>query len=325
MTVNSILYDDIPDAPLPGGKRVLGIGVYDGVHQGHQAVIRHVLDEARTRGLRSMLLTFDRLPEELLRPEVAPKRLMSLPEKLDALAALGPEEILVAHVKPELLGQTPEEFAEKTLCGKIRPRLVVVGEDFRYGKGGKGNAETLAADGERWGYEVRVVPHLRTGEEKVSSTRIRSLLAEGQVEAAAQLLTRPYRLNGRVVSGNRLGRTLGYPTANLEIAPTRMIPGNGIYACRAVGENFARDAAVSIGVRPTVGPDLIPTVEAFLLDFEGDIYGQELELEFIARLRDEAKFPSLDALKDQMSKDVIQARTILSPSDCSIADRGCPD
>ncbi len=307
------IYDDIPSSLLPGDPRVLGIGVYDGVHEGHQAVIRRVLEEAERRQARSMLLTFDRLPEELLRPEQAPKRLMSLHEKLDALSALRPDEILVAHVKPELMGQEAEQFVRETLCALLHPRAVVVGEDFRFGKGGKGDADTLLRVGRECGFGVTTVPHLHQDGEKVSSTRIRSLLSEGDVEGAARLLTRPYRLGGRIVKGKQLGRTLGYPTANLEVSPNRLVPGYGIYACRAFGDDFARDAAVSIGVRPTVAPGLPPSVEAFLLDFDGDLYGREVSLEFIARLREEMKFESLDALKAQMARDVGLTRELLSP------------
>lgn len=306
-----ILYDDIPAHPLPGDGRVLGIGVFDGVHRGHQEVIRRVLEEARRHSVRSLLLTFDRLPEELLRPEIAPKRLMGLQEKIDVLSALGPDEIMVAHVKPELLGQEASEFVRSVIGEKLHPRGVIVGEDFRYGRGGKGNVETLRADATTLGFEVMTVPPVHHEGDKVSSTRIRALLAEGRVEAAADLLTRPYRLSGRVVDGQKLGRVLGYPTANLEIPPAHLIPAKGIYACRAMGDDFARDAAVSIGVRPTVGEDLTLTVEAFLLEFEGDLYGQALRLEFIARIREEQRFPSLEALKEQMSRDVEVAWQIL--------------
>jgi riboflavin kinase/FMN adenylyltransferase len=305
------IYDDIPDAPLPGAGRVLGIGVFDGVHLGHQAVIRRVLEEARRHSSRSMLLTFDRLPEELLRPEVAPKRLMSLQEKLNVLSALGPDEILIAHVKPELLGQTPQQFADNTLCALLQPRTVVVGEDFRYGKGGVGTARSLATDATHCGFEVVTVGSFLEGGEKVSSTRIRQLISQGEVKAAGALLTRPYRLMGRVVTGQQKGRLLGFPTANLEIPSTRLIPGHGVYACRAYGDDFARDAAVNIGVRPSVVSDGAATVEAYLLDFEGNLYGKDLCLDFVARLREERRFPSLDALKEQLRQDVEATRRLL--------------
>ena len=306
-----ILYDDIPSHPLPERGRVLGIGVFDGVHLGHQAVVRTVREDANRRNVSSLLLTFDRLPEELLRPDAAPKRLMSLQEKLDALSALSPDEIMVAHVKPELLGQEPGEFVTATVGGKLHPRLVVVGEDFRYGRGGKGNIETLRRDALENGFEVITVPPVLLEGEKVSSTRIRTLLSEGHVEAAAELLTRPYRLTGRVEEGQQRGRLLGFPTANLNVLPTRLLPGYGVYACRALGDDFARDAAVNIGVRPTVGEGLAQTVEAHLLDFDGDLYGRELRLEFIARIRGEQRFPSLNALQEQLRQDVETAQRLL--------------
>ncbi|MBW3624982.1 MAG: bifunctional riboflavin kinase/FAD synthetase [Armatimonadetes bacterium] len=308
------IYDDIPASPLSGDGRVLGIGVFDGVHRGHQAVVRKVKELAEERQAKSLLLTFDRLPEELLRPETAPKRLMGLQEKLDVLAALGPEEIMVAHVKPELLGQEPSQFAVETIHEKLHPRVVVVGEDFRYGRGGKGNIETLTADAAQNGFEVVVVPPVHWNGEKVSSTRIRTLISEGSVDGAADLLTRPYRLSGRVVTGRQQGRLLGFPTANVEAPSSHLIPGHGVYACRAFGDDFARDAAVNIGVRPTLAEGQGVTVEAYLLEFEGDLYRQELRLEFIARLRGEQRFPSLDALKEQLARDVEETRRLLSPA-----------
>jgi riboflavin kinase/FMN adenylyltransferase len=305
------IYDDIPREPLPQPGRALSIGVYDGVHLGHQAVIRKAAEEAAAREVPLALLTFDRLPEELLRPEVAPKRLMDLPEKIEALSRLGPDEIIVARVKPELLGQTPGEFVARALCEILRPSVVVIGEDFRYGKGGKGNAATLKADAGACGCETLTVAPVRLDGEKASSTRIRRLLMEGDPEGAARLLTRPYRLTGTVVYGRQQGRLLGFPTANLEIDPLRQSVGRGVYACRAFGNGLEADAAVNVGVRPTFDDGDKISVEAHLIDFEGDLYGRDLSLEFISRLREERKFPSLDALKRQLGEDIEAARTRL--------------
>jgi riboflavin kinase/FMN adenylyltransferase len=181
-----VIYDDIPSDPLPGEGRVLGIGVFDGVHTGHQAVIRTVLEEANRLQIPSLLFTFDRLPEEVLRPEVAPKRLMDPYEKLGTLERLGPDEIVVAHVKPELLRLQHSEFVRGVLKDRFSPGVIVVGEDFRYGRGGQGNVQTLNADAEALGIRVITVPPVYSGAEKVSSTRIRNLLTEGMVEEAAE-------------------------------------------------------------------------------------------------------------------------------------------
>ncbi|MFP5318365.1 MAG: bifunctional riboflavin kinase/FAD synthetase [Acidimicrobiia bacterium] len=294
------------------------IGAYDGVHLGHQAVLRELRRRAQAAaGLRTVVVTFDRHPASVVRPESAPRLLTSLEQKVEVLRATGDvDEVLVVPFDHARSQEEPEDFVREVLVDGLAARLVVVGEDFHFGRHRRGNVALLSDLGARWGFEtvglgLVEVPGVGGA---VSSTAIRRHVAVGDVVAAARLLGRDYELRGVVVRGDQRGRTLGYPTANVALDPVLLLPGLGIYAGwyeRPHGEVHA--AAISVGRRPTFldGEGAVPVVEAFLLDFDDDLYGEPARVRFTARLRDEERFESVDALVAQMERDVDQARRVL--------------
>jgi riboflavin kinase / FMN adenylyltransferase len=288
----------LPDArPRP---RRLAVGEFDGVHIGHREVIRGA----------TSVLTFEPHPRTVVAPESAPKLLTTLDQKVDLIAALGVEELIVIPFDGSFAAQTAEEFIDHVLIERLGARSVSVGENFRFGHRARGDAALLSAHG---GFETRVVELVELDGEVVSSTHIRGLVATGAVQAAARFLGAPFGMRGEVAHGDKRGRTLGFPTANLVPDPRLAVPDHGIYACRAsVPGRGEWTAAVSIGVRPTFVTGRGLLVEAFLLDFEGDIYGQELRLEFLERLRGERRFDSVDALVDQMRHDVVETERIVA-------------
>jgi len=275
--------------------RRIALGEFDGVHVGHREVIRG----------NDTVLTFEPHPATVVRSGGGPKLLTSLEVKAELVAELGVEETVVIPFDEGFAQQSPEEFIDAVLVGRLGATRVSVGENFRFGHHATGDAALLAADPR---FETRILPLVEVDGEIVSSRRIRALIADGQVEAAARLLGAPFRMRGEVVQGARVGRTLGFPTANIAPDPEYVCPGDGVYACRA-GDHLA---AVSIGVRPTFGTDLALVVEAYLLDFEGDLYGQPLTIEFVARLRGQLRFDSADELVARMRADVQQARALLA-------------
>ncbi len=278
---------------LPPARRAVAIGTFDGVHRGHRAVI----ETARATGLRSCVVTFDPHPREVL--GYAVQLLTTLERRLELIAAAGPDDVLVVEFTPDLARLAPDEFVARVL-EPIGTEIVLAGENFRFGRGRSGGIDTLRG----LGLEVRPVP-LVGG---VSSSLVRERLREGDVRSAADLLGRPYELEGIVVTGDQRGGTLGYPTANLAVPPNLLVPAFGIYAGQALGHR----AALSIGVNPHYGGDE-RRIEAFLLDFEGDLYGQPLRLELWERLRDELAFESEEALVEQMSRDVEATRHAAPP------------
>jgi riboflavin kinase/FMN adenylyltransferase len=278
---------------LAAGERSVAIGSFDGVHLGH----RRVLSEARTAGRPATVVTFWPHPRLVLGNQV--ELLSSLERRLELLSEEGMDETLVVEFTPELAKREPDEFAE-TLLRQIRARAIAVGENFRFGRDAKGDPALL----ESLGFELHRVPTV----EGVSSTRIRSLLREGDVVAAAGLLGRPAEIEGTVVLGAQRGGTLGYPTANLAIPPDLLVPAYGIYAGAALGHR----AAISIGVNPHYGGDE-RRVEPHLLDFEGDLYGRRLVVELWERLRDERAFASEADLVAQIGRDVEQTRAAKRP------------
>lgn len=277
----------------PRPRRV-AVGEFDGVHVGHREVIVG----------NDTVLTFEPHPAEVLRPERAPKLLTSLALKAELISELGVEELVVISFDEHVARQLPVDFVDGVLVRALGATQVSVGQNFRFGHRARGNAAMLAEDPR---FETRVVPLVVRDGATVSSTRIRALVAAGEVERAATLLGGPFRLRGEVVGGERRGRELGFPTANLLPGARFAWPARGVYACRCGGEM----AAVNVGVRPTFGDDLAPTIEAYLLDFDGDLYGQELTLEFIARLRDEERFESVESLVEQIRLDVRRTREVL--------------
>jgi riboflavin kinase / FMN adenylyltransferase len=303
--------------PLEGSA--VTIGAYDGVHRGHQALLAELGGRARAGGLTTAVVTFDRHPASVVRPETAPRLLCDLDQKLELLAACGVERTVVLRFDEERANETAEAFVHEVIEQALNAKLVVVGEDFHFGHGRKGNVALLAELGATGGYEVEGVG-LESGgggplEQPISSTRIRALVADGDVEEAARLLGRPHQVRGTVVHGDhRGGAELGFPTANLEIPAAIALPATGIYAGWYERPDGApRAAAVSVGRRPTFyGEDGELLVEAFLLDFSGDLYGEEGRLSFVGRLRDEMAFDSVDDLVTQMNRDVRAARELLT-------------
>ena len=288
----------------------VAVGNFDGVHLGHQALVRRTLERATVSGARALVLTFEPHPREFLDPEHAPPRLMRIGDKCAALAALGLERVVLVRFDARLQALDPAEFIEQVLLAGLRTRHVVVGETFRFGCRRAGTIETLRVAGAVRGFEVVAVPSVQLDGAPVSSTRVRTALAAGDLATAARLLGRDYAMGGRVVAGQRLGRELGYATANIPVR--RRLPLGGIFAVRVRGiaGHGARAAVASLGTRPTIG-GTEPVLEAHVFDFEGDLYGQRLEIDFIEKLRDEAKFPSLAALVEQMDLDAARAREIL--------------
>jgi len=291
----------------PAAGTAVTIGAYDGVHRGHRFVIGRLCELAGAGGLDSVVLTFDRHPASVVRPESAPKLLTDLDQKLELLASTGVDHTVVLRFDEARSQEEPEDFVREVLAGALAARVVVVGEDFHFGRRRRGNVELLRDMGGSLGFEVVHVPLLPG----TSSTEVRRRLASGDVAGAAELLGRPHELRGVVVKGDQRGRDLGYPTANIEVPADILVPAPGIYAGWYDG---AQAAAISVGRRPTFKDGDAPVVvEAYLLDFEGDLYGRRLTLELWERLRDEAVFDSEQALIEQIARDVEQTRAAVRP------------
>ncbi|HXQ63131.1 MAG TPA: bifunctional riboflavin kinase/FAD synthetase [Acidimicrobiales bacterium] len=303
-------------APVRGSA--VTIGAYDGVHIGHRHLIGVLRAMAAERDLDTVVVTFDRHPATVVRPESAPLLLTDLQQKLDLLAAAGVDRTVVVPFDAVRANETAEDFVVEVLVEALGARLVVVGADFHFGHGRKGNVALLTEMGSRHGFEV-VGLGLEADQagEAVSSTRIRGLLAAGDVGAAARLLGRYHQVRGIVVHGDgRGGPELGYPTANLDVPPEVALPGEGIYACwyERAGRSV-HGAAASVGHRPTFyANDGALILEAFLLDFDGDLYGEEARISFVERLGEDRRYPSVDALVAQMAVDVAVARDVLARS-----------
>jgi riboflavin kinase / FMN adenylyltransferase len=287
----------LPDArPRP---RELAVGEFDGVHVGHREVIRG----------SDTVLTFEPHPRTVVAPDSAPKLLTSLDTKAELIAGLGVRELVVVPFDGARATQSAEDFIQQELIDRLDAQRVSVGEDFRFGHKARGDTALLQAQD---AFETRVAQMVELDGEIVSSTHIRGLVTAGDVTAAARFLGGPFIMRGPVVHGDKRGRTLGYPTANLVPDPHLVVPDHGIYACRAHVAGETRIAAVNVGVRPTFTTGRGLLVEAFLLDFDADIYGAELRLEFLARLRGERRFESVDALVDQMDRDVAETRRVVT-------------
>lgn len=296
----------LPDvAPRP---RRVAVGEFDGVHLGHRAVIEG----------SDTVLTFEPHPLTIIRPEAAPKLLTTLERKAELVAALGVEELVVIPFDEAFSQRPAQEFVDAVLVERMQATHVSVGENFRFGHGAGGDARRLRADSR---FETRLVPLVEVEGEVVSSSHIRGLVLAGDVEHAATFLGDPFQMQGEVVTGDRRGRELGFPTANLVPDQSLIQPGHGIYAARAVFDGEAHAAAVNVGVRPTFKTDLVVLVEAYVLDWEGDLYGKRLALEFLARLRGERRFESAEALIAQMHRDVADARAVYAAHSATVPRR----
>jgi riboflavin kinase/FMN adenylyltransferase len=273
--------------------RRVAVGEFDGVHLGHREVIRG----------SDTVLTFEPHPLQVVRPEAAPKLLTSFEVKQELIAGLGVEDLVVIPFDRRFAEQSPQEFIDQVLVDALRATHVSVGENFRFGHRAAGDSQTLAADAR---FETRVVALVELDGEVVSSSHVRALVQAGEVELAGRMLGGPFQLRGEVVSGDRRGRELGFPTANVVPDEALVCPGHGVYVARADGVC----AAVSVGVRPTFGTGRAPLVEAYLLDRDVDLYGKTLRVEFLQRLRGERRFESADALIEQMQRDVARTREL---------------
>ncbi len=300
------------DEPAASGTAVT-IGAYDGVHHGHRALLARLMAEAAERGLRSAVVTFDQHPARVVRPESAPALLTDLDQKLELLSDLGVDLTLVLPFDRERANETAEDFVAEVLVATLGARLVVVGEDFHFGHGRKGNVTMLRELGAQAGFEVDGVTLSAADGEAVSSTRIRQLVAAGEVAAGSLLLGRPHQVRGEVVRGDGRGAAeLGIPTANVAVPSEIAVPGLGIYAGRyARPDGSVHPAAISVGQRPTFYEHAEPVVEAHLLGFSGDLYGEPARLSFVERLREERRFDSAEDLVAQMHRDIEAAGDLL--------------
>jgi riboflavin kinase/FMN adenylyltransferase len=298
--------------PGPGtlGPSHATIGSFDGIHRGHQALLKPLIAGARAAGAASVLVTFEPHPRCVIDPDHCPPNLTTLEEKTWLLDRLGLDHMVVIPFTPQIAALSAAAFMERLLRG-MELRRMVVGQNHRFGHGQRGDPAFLRRLGARHGFSVDVAPTLLRGREPVSSSRIRRLVLLGQVRAAAQLLGRDYLIRSTVEHGAKRGRQLGFPTANLQIAPNKLLPANGIYATRVDLEDATYAGALSVGFRPTFGGSSV-TVEVFILDFDADIYGRLLTVWFVQRLRAEKRFASVPALQQQMARDVENARRILA-------------
>ena len=288
----------------------VAVGMFDGLHVGHQSLIRAAVDDARGNGRPSVVFTFDRHPAELIAPDRVPGYLSTPRQRETLLQNLGVDHMVVARFDRRFRELSPEAFLHFVLYGVLGAAALFVGEDFHFGRNQQGDVEYLREAQTRFGYTLQVHPPVLVAGERASSTRVRALLREGEPAAVMEMLGHPYVLNGVVVGGEKLGRDLGYPTANLRLNRAQVLPKDGIYAVWGDVRGMRLKGACSIGMRPTVG-GTERTVETYLLDFNADIYGEEMDVEFVARLRDELKFDSLEPLIEQIGFDVEQARDIL--------------
>lgn len=305
------LFRSLPVGPPDPRGCVVAIGAFDGVHLGHRRLLARAAAVARERDLAALALSFEPLPREYFAPQAAPARLTPARARFELMAAAGMDAVGLLRFDARLAAMAAGDFVDQVLGGALAARHVVVGPAFRFGRGRAGDIDLLRARGAALGFSVEEAPLLAcAGGERVSATRIRAALAAGDFDGAAALLGRPYAIAGKVVRGQQLGRRLGYPTANL---PVRWRPAvTGILAVRVHGPGLAGWPAVaSLGTRPTVGGG--PAVlEAHLFDFDGDLYGQRLAVEFVAHLRGERRFDDLPAMVEQMHEDARQARAALA-------------
>jgi len=307
-----LVRDELRRSATPGDHAV-SIGVFDGVHGGHRMLIQHMLDEGRARGLTGGVVTFHPHPITVLRPGTPVAYLESLERRVELMREAGAEFVSVLQFTSELQQVAAADFT-RLLVEEARMKLLVVGEDFRLGRGGEGHVERLAEIGRDQGFEVIPVPLLKDADatDRISSTRVRTALAEGAMETVAALLGRSYAIRGPVLHGDERGRTIGFPTLNIGVSADRALPPNGVYVTRAhigwPGEERTFNAVTNIGTRPTFDDSVVRRVETHLLDFEGDLYGQVVSIELLHMLRPEQKFDGPDALVAQIKQDVTATR-----------------
>lgn len=292
--------------PPDAGPSAVALGVFDGIHMGHRAILGTAVTQARQHGLAALACTFDPHPLEILQSGRSPVPLTTLEERLALIAATGIDTTVVIPFTRAVAAMEPEAFVRDVLVGTLKARHVVVGFNHRFGRGARGDAALLQTLGTELGFHAHVVASLAVDGIPVSSSEIRGALQAGDLQRAAQLLGRPYGAQGEVVSGAGRGRTLGFPTANVKADRPLPLPA-GVYACHAFIGTTRYRAVINVGVRPTFGETDI-TVEAHLLDFSGNLYGKRIRLEFLRRLREERKFADVEALRTQIARDVAAVR-----------------
>ncbi len=289
---------------------VVTVGNYDGVHRGHQHMLAVVRERARSLGLPATVITLEPTPREFFEGAAAPPRLMRLREKIDALAVYGVDRLVVMRFDERLRNISAAEVVDRLFVGGLGMRHIVVGHDFHFARNREGDVETLREAGHVHGFGVEEVGRFLIDGERVSSSLVREALGRGDLDRAQHLLGRPYRMAGRVRRGQQLGRRLGYPTANLALH-RKVVPLWGVFAVRVSGAGLVdHPAVVSLGTRPTIN-GTEPLLEVHIFDFDRDIYGRYLSVDFVRRLRDEKRFESLDALVEQMHRDAAEARQVL--------------
>ncbi|MFA7269069.1 MAG: bifunctional riboflavin kinase/FAD synthetase [Sterolibacterium sp.] len=289
-------------------SKVLTIGNFDGVHRGHQALLERLNAHARSLDLPSALLTFEPSPREFFSPLQAPARLTSLREKLGLIEDSGVDQVYLCHFNAKVASLSANDFIRNILVKGLAVRHLMIGDDFRFGKGRSGDFELLQRAGREQGFTVEMMPTIDWQGERVSSSAVREALENGEIEHAERLLGRAYRIAGRVMHGKKLGRQLGFPTANVQIKRKRL-PLLGVYVVTVSGiAERPLPGAASLGVRPTLGDGLQPMLEVHLLDFDRNIYGAHVTIDFMHKLRDQAKYDSLDDLKAQIARDVEATR-----------------
>jgi riboflavin kinase / FMN adenylyltransferase len=311
---------DVAGPCLAPGGSVVAVGAFDGLHRGHQALLNEVRERAQALGCTPIVVSFEPLPRAYFSKDPVP-RLSSVREKLRGFTAAGMERTLLMRFNQALTAMSAEDFIQRVLIDRLNVREVWVGADFRFGHKRAGDVAMLERIGAERGFVAHTMPAVLLDGERVSASRVRALLAAGNFGAATPLLGRPFVIEGKVEYGKQLGRTLGFPTANIHLRD-RVTPVHGIFAVRVgLGESACSWPGVaSLGTRPTVNEVIEPLLEVHLFDFEGDLYGQRMAVEFVAKLRNEMKFDGLDALKAQMRHDAHSAREILGMNPVLIGD-----
>lgn len=292
-------------------RSVVTIGVFDGVHLGHQAIMHTVTETARSHRASAVAVTFDRLPEETVNPGSAPPYITTIRQKMDLIAAQGLDGAVVLEADRRLLSMPAEEFVREVLVEKLRVAEIVVGRSFVFGRGRAGNVDLLCRMGAELGFSVTMVPPIIVDDTIVSSTAVRRLIGEGNVEIGAAFLGRPFTLDGRVVAGRGLGRQLGFPTANVEPVGRQVVPANGVYAAEVHVRGQQEIGVANIGTRPTFDDGKV-SIEVYIIGFSDDIYGEDILVAFRNRLRSEMRFPDVEHLVEQIREDVDRAKAFLA-------------
>ncbi|WP_106848095.1 bifunctional riboflavin kinase/FAD synthetase [Blastococcus sp. Marseille-P5729] len=298
------------NAPAGWGQSVMSIGQYDGVHLGHRALLGETVRQAREAGLPALVMTFDPHPREVLKPGTHPPILTPLRRKAELIEECGVDALCVVPFTQSFAKLSPQEFVHEVLVAHLHPQKIIVGENFTFGNKAAGNVQVLAELGRTFGFEVEAFGLVNEGPHTISSTYIRACVDAGDMRKAAAALGRPHRIEGLVVRGDMRGRGLGFPTANLRPPMYSAIPADGVYAGWMTVREQPRAAAVSVGTNPTYS-GTERRVESYLLDFEGDLYGEQVQIDFVERLRGMERFESSDDLVDAIQRDVAATRTVL--------------